>query len=75
MPLIALACTLLVAILIKLKNFVIEVYENIKGVPLSPPTETDSLFGLLFACFYYLYLQVWRLLLVDKLFIFPHLVH
>jgi hypothetical protein len=32
-------------------------YEDWRGKPLSPPTEIDALYGLLFASFYYLYLQ------------------
>ena len=58
MPLIALGCCILVAILVKVKNFALEYYEDKKGLPLSPPTEIDALYGLLFASFYYLYLQV-----------------
>ena len=33
-------------------------YQDLRGIPLSPPTEIDALYGLLFASFYYLYLQV-----------------
>jgi hypothetical protein len=33
-------------------------YEDWRGKDLSPPTEIDALYGLLFASFYYLYLQV-----------------
>jgi hypothetical protein len=33
-------------------------YQDMRGIPLSPPTEIDALYGLLFASFYYLYLQV-----------------
>jgi hypothetical protein len=58
MPLIALGCCLLVAGLVKAKNFALEWHESKKGLPLSPPTEIDALYGLLFASFYYLYLQV-----------------
>ena len=49
---------LFVGILVVLKNVVVEAYESYRGLPLSPPTEVDSLCGLLYASFYYLYLQV-----------------
>ena len=58
MPLIALGCTLLVAVLVKVKNKALEAYQSSRGIQLSPPTDVDALYGLLFASFYYLYLQV-----------------
>jgi hypothetical protein len=58
MPVLAVACTMLVAIIVSLKNFLLEKYQYWRGKTLSPPTEIDALFGLLFASFYYLYLQV-----------------
>ncbi len=61
MPILAVACTLLVAIIVSAKNFVVEKYQYWRGKTLSPPTEIDALFGLLFASFYYLYLQVGNL--------------
>ena len=60
MPILAIACTVIVAILVKIKNVLLEKWEDWRGRPLSPPTEIDALYGLLFASFYYLYLQVWR---------------
>jgi hypothetical protein len=58
MPILALVCTIIVAIIVTLKNFLLEKWEDHRGKPLSPPTEIDALYGLLFASFYYLYLQV-----------------
>ncbi len=37
-------------------------YEDWRGRSLSPPTEIDALYGLLFASFYYLYLQARNLM-------------
>ncbi len=58
MPPTAVACTLWVAFLIKSKNWIRSSYESFRGMSLSPPTSVDALYGLLFASFYYLYMQV-----------------
>ncbi len=58
MPILAIACTIIVAVLVTAKNYLLEKYEDWRSKPLSPPTEIDALYGLLFASFYYLYLQV-----------------
>jgi hypothetical protein len=58
MPVMAFGCTILAAVLIKIKNVAREAYQMARGVELSPPTEIDALYGLLFSSFYYLYLQV-----------------
>lgn len=58
LPVVALIATFVVFLMIAAKNLCLEAYERYKGRSLSPPTEVDSLYGLCFACFYYLYLQV-----------------
>ncbi len=40
-------------------------HEDWRGKPLSPPTEIDALYGLLFASFYYLYLQARALVCIP----------
>lgn len=58
LPVIVLVCTMVAALLIKLKNYANQEFQKWRRKDLSPPTEVDSLYGLCFACFYYVYLQV-----------------
>jgi hypothetical protein len=58
MPPIAMAVTAACGIVIKIRNYLVQEWQRFRNKPLSMPVEIDSLYGLLFASFYYLYLQV-----------------
>ena len=58
MPVAAVMCSFVTAILIKIKNLVVQEWQLKRNVPLSEPTDIQALWGLLLAANYYLYLQV-----------------
>ncbi len=57
MPVAAVLCSCITAVIIKLKNFVLQEWQLSRNVPLSEPTDIQALWGLLLAANYYLYLQ------------------
>ena len=58
MPVAAVVCSFVTAILIKIKNLAVQEWQLKRNVPLSEPTDIQALWGLLLAANYYLYLQV-----------------
>ena len=58
LPVMAVICTFFVAVGIFIKNYAKSKWERKKGRSLSPPTERDSLYGIVLSSFYYVFLQV-----------------
>jgi hypothetical protein len=58
LPVLAVVCTFIVALGIYIKNYAKSKWERKQGKSLSPPTERDSLYGIVLSSFYYVFLQV-----------------